>query len=90
MKKLLKKIKRWSSRQKIFAINDKEVKNLLSTLDQLEPEEEFIQICFICGKQVNVDNIQLISSVKGAVVFCCDNKSCVQIFAEEVRRENRI
>ncbi len=89
MRKLLKKIKRWSSRTRILAVSNDDAEVWLSSLGLLDNLNENKISCLVCGSPINIDNWQLVSRVKGQIVMCCDDALCIARFAEVVREKNK-
>jgi len=89
MKKLIKKLKRWSIRTRIKAVSDDDSEYLLTSLGLIESLNNNKLKCVICGKQICIDNWQLIGKVKGNFVLSCNSSNCVVQFKDVVQEMNK-
>jgi len=83
MNRVMRKIRRWSKRSKLLAVNDDNLEkwfDSLGILDKLKGEQGQ---CFVCKEKINIDRIQMVSRVKGDIVIVCDKPECMYNFTQD-------
>ncbi len=76
IEKWLKKIKRWSRREKIHAIHKNDIKTILNKFGLLDDLLKGLLQCNICGTILTLDNLQCIFMKENQVKLCCNNIDC--------------
>jgi len=70
--------KRWKEKEKVLAINDKDLKKLLIERKIFVSEKESNLSCIICKNKIQFDEISAIKLVKGKVHLFCQNVNCLK------------
>jgi hypothetical protein len=63
---------------RISAVHEKDLKELLESLNLLQEVNKGLIHCKFCGKKITLENLQCIYPKGNEIVFCCDNISCFQ------------
>jgi len=62
---------------KIKAVHDDDLFDLLTSLNILDDIREKRCFCYFCDKNISLDNLSSIFPVGGEIKFCCDDDDCV-------------
>ena len=87
MNEFMRKIRRWSRRSKILAICDDNIEKWLASLGILDRVKGGKIKCFVCKGDIDINNVQFVSRVKGEIVLVCDKPECIYHFTEEYKKE---
>jgi len=67
----------------IKAVHDSDLLRILKKLDLYEDIAEGRFRCFVCGRQINLENLGgLFKSRDGEIHFVCNNARCLAVAAE--------
>jgi len=83
MNRVMRKIKRWSKRSKLLAVNDDGLEKWLDSLGILHRVKGGEAHCFVCKEKIDIDRIQMVSQVEGEIVIICDKPECMYHFTQE-------
>jgi hypothetical protein len=67
-----------SRRYEISAVHEKDLKELLSSLNLLEEVNEGHIHCKFCDTVITLENLQCIYPKGDEIVFCCDKIGCFE------------
>ena len=87
MNRVLRKIRRWSKRSKLLAIDDNGLEKWFDSLGILDRVKGGEVQCFVCKGNIDIDNVQIVSRVKDEIVLVCDKPECLYNFNKEYKRE---
>lgn len=86
--KIIRKVRRWTSRSKLLAISDHNLAAWLASLGILDRVENGEERCFICKEQIGINSIEIVTRIDGEIRLICDKPECVYHFNKgEERRE---
>lgn len=66
-----------AEKTKIVAIDEKDLPRVLARLGVYDDVINGRAKCYICGRQLTMDNIGVIMGVNGKPVLICDNNVCI-------------
>jgi hypothetical protein len=67
------------------AMSESDIEKGLNHLSILKPLQAGEIECRVCGKNINLDNLALMSRVNETVLFSCDDRNCMLAFNEILR-----
>ena len=83
MNGVMRKIRRWSKRSKLLAVNDDGLEKWFDSLGILDKVKGGEEQCFVCKEKIDIDKIQIVSRVEGEIVIICDNPECIYNFTKD-------
>lgn len=86
MNRLMRKVRRWSKRSKLLAIDDDGLEKWLGSLGILDRMKGREVQCFVCKEDIDIDKIQMVSRVEGEIVLICDKPECMYNFTQGYRK----
>jgi len=66
-----------SARQKVMAVHEDDVKELLSKLGIIDQVEHNKIKCPICGQNITVQNVGLVYKKEGKLLIACNSSICL-------------
>ena len=85
--KLFAKVKRWTSRTEIKAVNGENSTKFLYSLGIINQGQSGDLSCSICGKHIELDKWEMLGRLNSEFVFCCSNSGCLNKFIKLFREE---
>lgn len=85
MRNLFKKIRRWSSRTKIKVVASENSEALLSSQLIKQKIVDHEVFCYICKKEIDFNNWQLMGKLNDELIFCCNEPCCIFQFLQKMR-----
>ena len=86
MNRLMRKVRRWSKRSKLLAIDDDGLEKWLDSLGILDRVKGRDVQCFVCKGVIDIDSIQMVSRVEGEIVIICNKPECIYNFTQDYRK----
>lgn len=83
MNRVLRKIRRWSKRSKLLAVDDNVLEKWFDSLGILDRVKGGEVQCFVCKGNIDIDRIQMVSRVEGEIVIICDKPECMYHFTQD-------
>lgn len=79
---------RWASRQKLHAIHNKDREAIFRDLGILHRLLAKQETCCICGRTLQVDDVQCLFQQEGKICMCCTEMDCYEqlLIARSCRR----
>jgi len=68
---------RWLKREKIIAVHDNKLEELLSTMGLLHAVENGECHCSQCGIVITIENLGFLYPKEGKINFLCEKLSCL-------------
>jgi len=83
MNRVVRKIRRWSKRSKLLAIDDDGLEKWFGSLGILDRVKGGEVQCFVCKGKIDIDRIQMVSRVESEIVIICDKPECMYNFTQD-------
>lgn len=74
-------------RYEISAVHEKDLKELLKSLNLLDQVKNGLVNCKFCDVRITLENLQCIYPKDNEIVFCCDKISCFEKALQDSRKE---
>lgn len=71
----------------ISAVHEKDLEELLKSLNLLEQVKNGLVNCKFCGTKITLDNLQCIYPKDNEIVFCCDKINCFEQALQDSKTE---
>lgn len=86
---LRRKIKRWSNREELLAVDNQQLRSLLDSAGIREDLEAGEIDCAICGKPVSTSSVAALGRLGDSVAICCDRPTCLLEFPHHLKGGRR-
>ncbi len=88
MKKLIQKLKRWSTRQDLLAVPNDKLDEWLDELGLIDSIDRGEIVCLICRQQINKDNLQIVANQQGKLIVICSDPKCGWRYMIDIKKES--